>query len=152
MDQYVKMSIDGRKNAITGSFSLNDKMQKKVDDLFAEIEKLGKECKDAGEFETKFQASPLNQKYMDLFTEIATSTTTSQAAKQAAVGMAGSVAESVARNAIGNAVPTTRAAVHQKAYDAARDVPVLGDAIDLGQKASYAKHLAGLFKKKKDDE
>lgn len=44
---------------------------KKIDDLFGEIEKLGTECKDVSEFENKFAASPLNQKYMDIFTELA---------------------------------------------------------------------------------
>ena len=43
----------------------------------------------------------------------------------------------------------TRAAAHQKAYDAARSVPGLGDAIDIAEKASYAAHLGKLFKKKK---
>lgn len=148
MDQYVKMSIDGRRAAIAGSFNLDEKAKKKVDELFAEIEELGKGCKDSGEFETKFQVSPLNQKYMDLFTEIATSSAAKQAGKQAAIGMAGSVAESVARNAIGNAVPTTRAAVHQKAYDAARDIPGVGEALDISQKAGYAMHLGKLFCKK----
>ena len=149
MDQYVKMSIDGRKSAITGSFKLDEKATKKVEDLFSEIEKLGAECKDAGEFETKFQASPLNQKYMDLFTEIATGSASKQAAAGVAASMATGAVEGIARNALGNVVPT-RAAVHQKAYDAARDIPGVGDAIDISQKASYAKHLAGLFKKKKD--
>ena len=125
------------------------KHRKKVEDLFSEIEKLGVECKDAGEFETKFQASPLNQKYMDLFTEIATSSAGKQAAAGVAASMATGAVEGIARNALGNVVPT-RAAVHQKAYDVARDIPGVGDAIDISQKASYAKHLAGLFKKKKD--
>lgn len=151
MDQYVKMSIDGRKSAITGSFKLDEKAQKKVDELFSEIEKLGKECKDASEFETKFQASPLNQKYMDLFTEVATSSASKQAAGNVAASMAAGAAEGALRNAVGSAMPT-RASVHQKARDVAMDVPVLGDAIDISEKAGYVGHLAGLFKKKKKDE
>ena len=43
------------------------------------------------------------------------------------------------------------AAVHQKAYDAVRDIPGLGDAIDIAEKASYAAHLGKLFKKKKKE-
>lgn len=163
MDQYVKMSIDGRKNAILGSYSLDEKTQAKVDELFSKIEKLGTECEDAGEFETKFQASPLNQEYMDLFTEIATASVSGQVASAAddttagvASGVAAGAAEEAARMAVrsvtGGAVPTTRAAANQKVYDAARDIPVVGDAIDLGQKASYAKHLGKMFGfgKKKD--
>lgn len=149
MDQYVKASIDGRRNAIVNSYDLDEKAQAEVNELFREIEKLGASCADAGDFETKFAASPLNQKYMDLFTEIATKSANKAAAGGMAAGMAGSVAGSVAREAIGSAIPTTRAAVNQKAYDAARDIPVVGDAIDLGQKAGYAMHLGKLFGKKK---
>lgn len=47
-----------------------------------------------------------------------------------------------------NVVPT-RAAVHQKVYDEARSIPGVGDAIDVVEKASYAGHLAKLFRKKK---
>lgn len=140
MNDQVKASIDARKNAFD-SFELTDERKAEIDKLFAEIEKLGKDCKDAGEFENKFAASPLNQQYMDMFTKISMDGMAGQAAKNAAEG--------ALRSAIGAKVPTTRAAMHQKAYDAARDIPVVGDAIDLGQKASYVKHLGGLFKKKK---
>ncbi|MBR0465578.1 hypothetical protein IJJ02_02185 [Candidatus Saccharibacteria bacterium] len=57
--------------------------------------------------------------------------------------------ESVVDQAVNNVVPT-RAAVHQKFSDIARNVPVLGDAIDIGQKASYLGYLGKLFGKKKD--
>ena len=60
--------------------------------------------------------------------------------KMVAGGTAAGIAESAIDQAITNTVPT-RAAVHQKVSDAARSVPVLGDAIDAGQKASYLGHL-----------
>ncbi len=147
MDKYVKQSIDSRKDAIKASFEVDVGAQKKIDALFSEIEKLGENCKDAGEFETEFQKSPLNQRYMDLFTEIATSSATKTAAKGAVVG----ALESAADQALRNVVPT-RAAVNQKAYDEVRKVPVVGDAIDIGQKASYVAHIGSLFKRKKKDE
>jgi hypothetical protein len=84
---------------------------------------------------------------MDLFTEIATSSATKTAAKGAVVG----ALESAADQALRNVVPT-RAAVNQKAYDEVRKVPVVGDAIDIGQKASYVAHIGSLFKRKKKDE
>lgn len=154
MDEYIKQSIEARKSAFSASFELDADMKKKVDALFSEIEKFGKGCKDVGDFETKFAASPLNQKYLDLFTEVATSSAGKQAAKQTAKSMASGVAQGIVRNAVGGVVPT-RAAVHQKASDIARGVPVLGDAIDIGQKASYVAHLGKVFdgrKKKKDEE
>ena len=143
MDSSVKKSIDARKDAFK-SFEVDAGMQKKIDALFADIEKLGAKCKDVGEFEAEFSKSPLNQKYMDLFTEIAKKGAMKTAAKGAVVG----AIESAADQAIDNVVPT-RAAVHQKFSDVARNVPVLGDAIDIGQKASYLRHLGKIFGKKK---
>ncbi len=151
MDEYIKQSINARKNAFSASFAVSAKMQKKIDELFAEIEKLGLKCKDVGEFEAEFSKSPLNQKYMDLFTEIATESAGKQAAGQVAKSMATGAVEGIARNALGGVVPT-RASVHQKAYDEVRKVPGLGDAIDIGEKAGYAMHLGKLFKKKKQDD
>lgn len=145
MDKLVKQSIDARKAAYANSFEIDAEMQKKIDALFVEIDKLGEKCKDAGEFETEFQKSPLNQKYMDLFTEIATKGATKNAMKGAAIG----AVQSVAGQALRNVVPT-RAAAHQKAYDEARKIPGVGDAIDVAEKASYAGHLAKLFGKKKE--
>jgi hypothetical protein len=159
MDEYVKQSIDARKNAIFNTYEVNADGKKKVDELFSEIEKLGAKCKDAMEFESEFAKSPLNQKYLDLFTEVATNSPVKSSAMPAgqdvsgdvAKGVAEEIAEDVASAAIHKVVPT-RAAVHQKAYDAARDVPILGDAINIGQKASYAAHLGKLFGKHKNKE
>lgn len=157
MDEYIKQSIDARKNAFGASFEISAEMQKKIDALFNEIEKLGKSSKDVGDFEAKFAASPLNQKYLDLFTEIATTGQAKASApkvskagigKMVAGGIVAGVAESAADQAIRKVVPT-RAAVHQKVSDEARKVPILGDAIDIGQKASYASHLGKLFGSKR---
>lgn len=143
MNQYIKNSIDARRNALSAAYEIPASMQKKVDSLFKDIEELGKKCKDVGEFETEFAKSPLNQQYLDLFTEIAKSSVAKTVAKGAAIG----VAESMADQAIRTVLPT-RAAVHQKASNEMRSIPVVGDAIDIGQKAGYAAHLGKLFKKK----
>lgn len=158
MDKLIKQSIDARKNAFSASYKVDAEMQKKIDALFAEIDKLGEKSKDAGEFEAEFQKSPLNQQYLDLFTEIATKCAPNTAApkvdtsgigKTIAGGVVAGALESAADDALRRVVPT-RAAVHQKAYDAARSVPGLGDAIDIAEKASYAAHLGKLFRKKKN--
>lgn len=149
MDSQIKQSIDARRNAIETSCKLDAEGKKKVAELFSEIEKLGAKCKDVGEFEAKFSKSPLNQKYMDLFTELATkvANTGATVAKSVAGGIVSGVADR-ALNEVKNSVLPTRAAVHQKVSDAARSVPVVGDLIDVGQKASYLGHLGKLFKKK----
>ena len=144
MDEYIRQSINARKAAYANSFEIDAETQKKIDALFSEIEKLGEKCKDAGEFEAEFSNGPLNQKYMDLFTEIATKSAAKNVAKGAAVG----VVQSAAEQALRKVVPT-RAAVHQKAYDEARKIPGVGDAINIAEKASYGAHLAKLFGRKK---
>ena len=155
MDEYIKQSIEARKSALISACKLSAEDQKKVDALFAEIEKLGAGCKDASEFEAEFSKSPLNQKYLDMFTELATKSAGVGAtvAKSVAGGIVGGVADRAVQQVERTVLPT-RAAVHQKAYDEVRKVPGLGDAIDLGETASYSGHLGKLFggKKKKDEE
>ncbi len=150
MDEYIKQSINARRNAIEANLKLDAEGKKKVAELFDEIKKLGAKCKDVGEFETEFSKSPLNQKYTELFTELATkaANTGATVAKSVAGGIVSGVADK-AMSEVKNSVLPTRAAVHQKVSDAARSVPVLGDAIDAGQKASYLGHLGKLFGKKK---
>ena len=157
MDKDIIQSIKARKDAFYASFNVSAEAQKKIDSLFEQIEKLASKCKNVGEFEAEFSKSPLNQKYLDLFTEIATKCTpkaaapkadTSGVGKMVAEGVAAGAAESAIDQAIDNVVPT-RAAVHQKVYDKARKIPGVGDAIDAAEKAGYVGHLAKLFGKKK---
>ena len=160
MDEHIKQSIEGRKNAIGATYEISIEMQKKIDALFDEIEKLGGKCKDVGDFEMKFAASSLNQKYLDLFTEVATNSQVKIAApkvdksgieKMVAGGTALGVAESALDQAVNNVVPT-RAAVNQEVTDAVRKTPVIGDAMDIAEKAGYAAHLGKLFGKKRKKE
>ena len=160
MDKYIKQSIEGRKNAIGATYEVSAEMQKKIDALFGEIEKLGAKCKDVGDFEAQFAASPLNQKYLDLFTEVATNSQAkaiapkvdkSGIAKMVAGGTALGVAESALDQAVNNVVPT-RAAVNQEVTDVVRKTPVIGDTMDIAEKAGYAAHLGKLFGKKRKKE
>ena len=157
MDEYIKQSIEGRKNAIGATYEVSTEMQKKIDALFGEIEKLGGKCKDVGDFEAKFAASPLNQKYLDLFTGVATNSQTkatapkidkSGIAKMVAGGTALGVAESALDQVVNNVVPT-RAAVNQEVTDAVRKTPVLGDVMNVAEKAGYVAHLGKLFGRKR---
>ena len=79
MDKNIEQSIKARRDVVFTTYDIKDeKILKKIDELFGKINDLGKKCKDVSEFETKFAASPLNQEYMDLFTEIATRSVTSR--------------------------------------------------------------------------
>ncbi|MBQ6510356.1 hypothetical protein IJI94_00055 [Candidatus Saccharibacteria bacterium] len=164
MDKYVKQSIDSRKDAIFNFYEVEAGGKKKIDSLFSEIEELGKKCKDVGEFETEFQKSPLNQKYLDLFTEVTTSCQPTTNAKMAgakkqsigkivAEGIVEGAADRAANDAV-HAVLPTRAAVNQKIYDEARKTPVLGDAVDVAGKVGFAAHVGRTIlksRKKKEE-
>lgn len=149
MDKYVEVSIKARKDGIFNAYEVTDAgTLKKIEDLFSEIDALGRSSKDVSEFETKFAASPLNQKYMDIFTELAKTQATANVAgsfaKQAATGVATNVAREVVQNATGGVVPTSRAAAHQKVMDVARDIPGVGEALEIKQQVDFF----GMFKKK----
>ena len=151
MDKYIESSIKARKDAIFNAYSVTDEgILKKIDSLFSEIEKLGRDCKDVSDFENKFAASPLNQNYMDIFTELAQAQATANMAgsfaKQAAVGAATNAARGAIMSAANGAVPTSRAAANQKVMDVARDIPGVGEALEVKQYADFF----GRFKKKKD--
>lgn len=72
----IKTAIDSRKSAFFSAYDIKDKaILKKIDDLFARIEEFSKTCSDYADFEAKFAASPLNQEYVALFTEVAQGST-----------------------------------------------------------------------------
>ena len=153
MDQNVKTSIDARKNAITSTYALDGELKTKFDELFKKIEELGKTAKDSADFEAKFASSPLNQEYMDLFTEIATKNTATGlkgVANASGKSMGEMVAEGVmdqAGSRLKQAVMPTRAQINQAAYDKVRDIPGVGDAMTIKQHVDFFSR----FRKKKDD-
>ena len=72
MDNIIKQSIEGRKNAIFNSYEVTDKvMINKIDDLFNRINDFGEKYNDVGTFESEFANSPLNNEYINIFTELA---------------------------------------------------------------------------------
>ena len=153
----MTQSIEARKKAIFDAYEVGEEEKKKIEAVFSEIEKLGESCKDVTEFEAEFSKSPLNRKYLDLFTEVATKgqakvsapeVSKSEAMKTVAKGTVAGAAEGAVDQAINNVVPT-RAAVHQKVSDEVRSIPVVGDVVDAAEKASYLGHLGKLFGKKK---
>ena len=154
MDENVKTSIEARKTAITNTYEVTGDLKTKFDELFKKIEELGKSAKDSADFEAKFAASPLNQEYVDLFTEIATKNTAT-GLKGAANAMNTSVGEMVseeimdaAGSRLKQAVSPTRAQINQAATDKLRSIPGVGDAMSVKQHLDFFSR----FKKPKEDE
>ena len=156
MNDLVKTSIEGRKNAIFSAYDIKEQsIIEKIEDLFRRINELGESCTDSMDFESKFASSDLNQEYIQLFTEIATNckpiVRDDQGNKQVKSD-AEYVAEEVAseiRYQARNVTGPIRRQAHQEVYDKARNTPVIGDIM-------YAKQLTDFFgkfnKKKTKDE
>ncbi len=153
MNDVVKISIDGRKNAIFSAYDIKDQsIIDKVEDLFRRINELGETCKDSMDFESKFASSQLNQEYIQLFTEIATKCpqivrqTETKHVKSDAEYIAEDVASEI-RYQVKDATLPLRRQVHEEALKTARNTPIIGEIMEAKQYADFF----GRFKKKKKD-
>jgi hypothetical protein len=154
MNDLVKASIDGRKQSFYTAYDINnDNIKNKIEDLFKRIEEFGSSCTDSADFETKFATSPLNQEYINLFTEVATTCPAKQIehaevhVKSDAEYLADDAAME-ARCMVDDLTMPARRQARQEAYDAARDMPIIGEAMTAKQHFDFFSR----FKKKKDDE
>lgn len=153
MNDIVKISIDGRKQAIYSAYEINDpEMQNKIEDLFSKIEELGSQCLDSQDFEAKLASSPLNQEYIDLFTTIATtcqskniSSELNSTIKSDSEYLADEVVSDIKYVADDLTMPARRQA-RQEVESKARDIPVVGDIMTAKQHFDFFSR----FKKKKD--
>ena len=137
MDENIINSIEARKSAITDNYDLKGDLSTKFDQLFKKIEDLGKTAKDVGDFEAKFAASPLNQEYNDFFTEVATKNISLKNVAKSSGTSVGEMASRAVMDQAGSrlkqAVAPTRAQINQAAYDKARDIPGVGEAMSIKQ-------------------
>lgn len=150
MEESVKLSIEGRKNAIFNAYEVPDNMQARIKELFNKIEELGKSCKDSADFEAKFASGPLNAEYTQLFTDLAMSGAKCkfgpaqgeiEEVDQAEV--AKDLAKDYAEMEIDGAVQHVRGRAYRAAESKVRDIPVIGDAIDAKRKFDFFKTITG---------
>ena len=155
MNELIKLSIDGRKQAIYNAYEINSSdIQTKIEELFNKIEQLGSTCVDSQDFEARLASSPLNQEYIDLFTNIAT-TCQSKKITSAPDPTIKSDAEYLADEVVSDvkyvvddlSMPARRQA-RQEAYDKARDIPVVGDIMEAKQHYDFFSR----FKRKKEND
>ena len=152
MNDLVKNSIEGRKNAIFNAYNITEQsMIEKIENLFKRMNEFGENCKDSMDFENKFASSELNQEYIQLFTEIATTCT--QIVRQNEENRhVKSDAEYIAEDIAGeiryqtrNATEPIRRQIRQETETAARNMPIIGDILTAKQHID----LFNKFKKKK---
>ena len=153
MNDMVKMSIDGRKNAFYSAYEINDdNIKKEIDELFTKIEEFGASCKDSIEFETTFATSPLNTEYINLFTKVAQSCKPivyehEERVVKSDEQIAKEELESELKYQAREATLPARRVAREAVDRAARNTPILGDVIQ----AKQTMDLFGKFRKKKDD-
>ena len=152
MDEQIKNSINVRKSSIYDYYNLNDAMNSKVEEYFKRVEEFAKDCKDVADFETKFQASPLSQEYMGLFTELATTCSPKGAMKAQAEAFKERDFKQDAKDELEyqmkDATMPARRMAREQMDRQLRSTPILGDAIQAKQTFD----LFGKFRRKKNDD
>ena len=155
MNENVKNSIDARKNALYSTYEItDDKLKKEIDELFDKIYDFGKDINDQMEFESKFQASPLNQEYINMFTKVAqASPMVKDIQNQTNIASeAANMALDEVEMGLDSLTHPMRHQAYQAANDAIRDIPVVGDLLTVKQHVDLAKSLTGQYNKDNNDE
>ena len=152
MKNDVKLSVNGRKDAIFNYFEVNDEgIKQRVDDLFKRIEEFAKDCKDSTDFETKFASSDLNQEYINLMTEVGTKCkskayTVDQSEMPSEADIIKEDIEYEMKDAVDSVGRRVRRDANEKMLSEARSTPIIGDVLEAKQYMDFF----GRFKKKKD--
>jgi hypothetical protein len=145
MNDIVKGCVDSRKNALFASYQIKDPgTLQQIDDYFKRLEEYAKDFSDVMEFETQFASSPLSKEYLDLFTLVMSTEADSNG------NMPVNEPEkeyTIQDEMIDDATRFARRKARQEVYDKARDVPILGEAMNVKQHMDF---FGGLFGKNKD--
>lgn len=136
MNEMVKNSVESRRTAIFSSYAITDEnLFKKIEDYFNRLNEFASSYDDVMKFETDFATSPLAKEYADLFVEISK------------INNPEEKKENVVADEIKSEVKhQVRREVYRETYDKARDIPVVGEAMDLKNKFD----LFSRFKRNKD--
>ena len=138
MEEIINNCIKTRKDALLNTYQLTDEgALKRIDDYFVKLEEFAKTCKDCADFEAKFASSEYAKEYTDLFVMA------SEIVDPTVVEPDPTFADEVKKDAEMYA----RRKVHQKAYDEARSLPIIGEAMTAKQHFDFFSR----FRKKKDD-
>lgn len=149
MNDLVKNCVESRKTAIFNAYDVkNEDNINKIDDFFKRLEEFANDYNDVMEFENAFAKSELNQEYMSLFTQIASTEApknidvnaykqdTNKISKEE---LQDTIVDDIAEDIISRG----RGIAVRDAYDKIRDVPGVGEAIDIKNKIDFF----GRFKK-----
>ena len=131
MNDILKPSIESRKTALFSAYDIkNPGNLKTIDDYFKKLEEFAKDYNDVMAFETAFASSPLCQEYSDLFVQIMNTECTIDGKAPVVEVQEEYTLQDEMRDDMERAV---RRRARQDAYDVARDLPVIGEAMTAKQ-------------------
>ena len=150
MEESVSKQIEMRRQAIDDNYTVPVQAQAAVEQFFADMAQLGEDCADAGEFEARFAASPLNQQYLDIFPQLKVkSSVITQGIKAGAEARAADkelLAQDIKEEAeymLRDIGVQLRRPVMNELRDRARDIPGVGEAVTAGRTVGMLKRLFG---------
>ena len=145
MNENIKPSIESRKNALFSAYDIKDPGNlQTIDNYFKKLEEFAKGYDDIMKFETDFAASPLSKEYSDLFVQIMNTECTSDGVAPVQNYEEEYTPQDELKDDLERAV---RRRARQDAYDKARDVPILGEALTAKQHIDFFSR----FRRKKDE-
>ena len=131
MNEILKPSIESRKTALFTSYDIKDPGNlKAIEDFFKKLEDFAKDYNDVMEFETAFASSPLSKEYSDLFVQIMNTESTTDGVAPVQEKEEEYTIQDELKDDMERAV---RRKARQEAYDKVRDIPVVGEAMNVKQ-------------------
>ena len=134
MNEMVKNSVEARKQAIYNAYNIDDNnIKKTLDDFFNELEKFASKYNDIMDFENAFQSSELNQKYINLFTEVGSKCKPKVMESQEYEDTTEYNDRSDAEYILDEMGRPIRRQARQQIDDTLRSTPIIGDVMEVKQ-------------------
>ena len=131
MNENLKPSIESRKTALFSAYDIKDEGNlKTIEEYFKKLEEFAKDYNDVMEFETAFASSPLSKEYSDLFVQIMNTEKTTDGKAPVVDNKEEYTFQDELKDDMERAV---RRRARQDAYDKARDIPIVGEAMSVKQ-------------------
>ena len=144
MKDILKPSIESRKTALFSAYDIKDPGNlKTIEDYFKKLEEFANDYNDVMEFETAFASSPLSKEYSDLFVQIMNTEKTVDGVAPVVDTPSEYTVQDEIKDDMERAL---RRRARQDAYDKARDIPVVGKAMEVKQHFDFFSRF-----RKKDD-
>ena len=131
MKEILKPSIESRKTALFSAYDIKDPGNlKTIEEFFKKLEAFADDYNDVMEFETAFASSPLSKEYSDLFVQIMNTECTSDGVAPVVDTPSEYTIQDELKDDLARA---TRRQIKRDAYDKARDISVVGKAMEVKQ-------------------